>query len=898
MPTLRSLRQTRWQRMYNGALLGCLVALFVLLVWAGKLFTDWRLRLNDVYFTPIPVSNNIVIIAIDDASLARYGRSLTEWSRTVYADLMRILTAAQARVVAFDILFADPSDQDDTLAEAIQAARTSEARIRVVMPVVGIQRSTDTSAVTQSIRFQDVLMPTGVLRDVADYLGYVNAYPDVDSTIRHQPSLIQQEGQPGLSFGIATYLAYLRIPSAAVAQLVKSGENTLQITSERQLRVDENGFWIQNFFGPPHSAVQSTFPVVSFQDVVAGHIEPTLFDDKIVLVGVLNASTLTDWYLVPSSTKGQMMAGVEIHANAVETLIQNQMLSPQSDASQILLIIAFAVVASTIYAHLRWYWMLGAAALMLFSWVVIVFLLFNTKLEVINLFHPALALVLPVIPSIGVSIRSERKHRQKAEFLLDRVVEVSGLHLVLEKVLTSIAEDIQRLLGPSAGGIWIRQEDNDELKLAYHWSTVTPALKILSDRIRQEQRLIIDEHRIGIPLVWQQRQAGTIAVELPSRRKASNMTLELLQEFALRVAPNLENAILHSQIQRQRNLVEAVLLSSPAGILVLDDQLHIVRSNTILGNVLPLNSSPERSLIDRLRAENVSEETLDAIQAGFLSGKTFRRDIQIRNNTFNFDAAPLKDWQQWVVVLNDVTALAELSKLKTRLMRLATHDLKNPLGRVLGYGSIILGSRDDLSGISEQSQRFIQEMFNAAQDMNRIINDILNSEQIRSSEFPRETVDLSIIANQVVVHFKPALSAKRLQMATHIEANLPQISGNTRYLHQVITNLISNAVKYTPEDGYITLRLYPTDERTLRLEVADTGYGMSVEGQRKLFSEFYRIRTAATAHITGTGLGLSLSKWIIEAHGGQIWVESEEGIGSTFFIELPTIQEREYADTE
>ncbi|MBZ0290877.1 MAG: CHASE2 domain-containing protein, partial [Anaerolineae bacterium] len=321
MTTPRFLQRIRWQQVRQGFFLGGLVAFIVLILWFGNLFAEFRLRLNDVFYVPSPVSDSIVIVAIDDASLAAYGVSLTGWSRTIYADLIQVLNAAQARVIAFDVLFGEASEEDEILAEAIRQARTSEARTRIVMPVAGIQRTESTGGSTQSIRFQTALSPTSLLLEAADYAGFVNAFPDIDSTIRRQPSLVEQNGELKLAFGIATYMAYLRIPAAAASQVIEQETGALQIASERVLPVDAFGLWLQNYFGPPYSQAQVTFPVVSLRDVLAGSVDSLLFTDKIVLVGVMNASTVTDWYPVPTSTRGQMMAGVEIHANAVETLI-------------------------------------------------------------------------------------------------------------------------------------------------------------------------------------------------------------------------------------------------------------------------------------------------------------------------------------------------------------------------------------------------------------------------------------------------------------------------------------------------------------------------------------------------------------------------------------------------
>ena len=115
------------------------------------------------------------------------------------------------------------------------------------------------------------------------------------------------------------------------------------------------------------------------------------------------------------------------------------------------------------------------------------------------------------------------------------------------------------------------------------------------------------------------------------------------------------------------------------------------------------------------------------------------------------------------------------------------------------------------------------------------------------------------------------------------------MNGNFNQLVQAVSNIVGNAIKYTPEGGRIHVRMFATAEQTIRLEVQDTGYGMPKEALAKLFTDFYRVRTQATAHISGTGLGLSLVKSVVVAHEGKIWVESEEGVGSTFTIELPTL---------
>ncbi|MGB1289201.1 MAG: sensor histidine kinase, partial [Aggregatilineales bacterium] len=112
------------------------------------------------------------------------------------------------------------------------------------------------------------------------------------------------------------------------------------------------------------------------------------------------------------------------------------------------------------------------------------------------------------------------------------------------------------------------------------------------------------------------------------------------------------------------------------------------------------------------------------------------------------------------------------------------------------------------------------------------------------------------------------------------------VRGDFRQLSQVVSNLVGNAIKYTPEEGTVTVRLLVRD-KSVRFEVQDTGYGIAKDAQEKLFTEFYRVQTDQTRSIKGTGLGLSLVKSVVDAHRGTVGVESEEGKGSLFFVELP-----------
>lgn len=866
-----------------GLLIGGLSALFVLLLWAGGFFNQTRLRTNDAYYVPLATSDQIVIVAIDDASLSEYGRSMLEWPRSLYADAISTISGAGARVIAFDILFAEPSPEDDQVREAIAAARASDARTRIIMPVVGAQRTAQRETTEQQrLYFEENLAP--VFAQDVDYLGYVNAFADSDGAIRRQLSLIEEpDNVTRFSLDIAAYLAYLRIPAAATSQLVQSEPGRLVLTPERSIHVDGNGLWMPYFFGAPGTS----FTVYSFADVLDGDITPRAFADKIVLIGVMNSTGSTDVYPVPSSGGSRQMAGVEIHAHTLESLLQNVSLREQSSASQAVMIALLALVSGLVYPQLRWYWTLAVVPLAIFGWVVFALVQFPARLELVNLFHSVLAIGLPAILNLTVETVIEVSRRQRAEFLLDTVVAVSNQRLALDRILPTIANDLRRILRIPNVAVWAWDESIQFFIAETVLKSLEPNNQTLvqaRDRVRESYSAAAVGDVIAVPVLWQGRLLGVFAVEQASRQKRREAE-ELLTALAARIAPSLDNAMLYSTTERQKVVLETVLTESPASILLLDYGLGLVTANETAEDWLNLHDDwrglPFASV---LREAGVEPDKVKRLLEPFSKRERFRVELKIGEKTYTLDAAPVGGGE-WQLALNDVSSLVELSQLKTRMIRMASHDLKNPLSRVLAYGTMI---QDDVADtmLPTQGRKFVGHMVKAGEEMQNIINDILTLEQLRSGTMPVEPMSLEPLIDNVLERHKVDLQEHQQKLVTVYADNLPPVLGNPRQLAQAVTNLIGNAIKYTPNGGTITLRLVDAGE-FVRFSVQDTGYGISREAQAKLFQEFYRVRTQATAHIHGTGLGLSLVKSVIDAHNGRIWVESEEGVGSVFSFELP-----------
>lgn len=767
-------------RLWRGILTGACVAIVVLLIWWGNWFVGLRLRLTNLYYVPHPTTETVVLVAIDDRSLQALG-SLLEWSREYYADLLTVLSAGDARVIAFDLLFAEPRAGDTVFAQAIAAARDSG--VRIVLPVSGGDRTTSDD---YTVHFGSELSSIPTFAEQANYLGYVNAFPDPDGTIRRQLSVGKFGETERFSFSLAAYLAYLDLSETLAQQVVNIDTGTITFPSGVTLATDENGLWLSNFFGNISTSHGGTFPVYSFADVINGDVDPVVFSDKIVLVGLMNLTGAVDRYPTPTTHIGQQMAGVEIQANAIETLLTRTPLNAEPRWSQIANIIALAIFTGIITAYLRWYAMFGAWIAILLIWGIYASWSFSFQHLVLNPFHPLLTVTLTTLMSIGVQVSVEVVQRQRAESILQSLVQMSEQRLALDRILPLIAADTQQLTGASAGSIGLidMQDTSEELTFrhVHHWGDVPTKLNDkMSLQALETGTTQSDPQHLIVPIRWQQRTIGMIAVSLSGYRPGVR---DQLEGFTQQIAANLDNALLYEQTQHQ----------------------------------------------------NIE--------------------------------------------------LAELNRIKTRMIRMASHDLKNPLGRITGYSEMLIEMYEEGDLTEEDSRLFLNRIMQASHEMTTIITEILNLEHIRAGKMTREPLNLKLIVQDVVERHRPEISDKQQILHTALADDLPLIDGDFNLIVQAVSNLVGNASKYTPKEGTIWVELIQRTNNLL-LIVKDTGYGMPEDALSKLFTEFYRIRTEKTKNIKGTGLGLSLVKSIVEAHGGKIWVESELNVGSTFYVEFP-----------
>ncbi|MBF0122551.1 MAG: GAF domain-containing sensor histidine kinase [Candidatus Omnitrophica bacterium] len=232
--------------------------------------------------------------------------------------------------------------------------------------------------------------------------------------------------------------------------------------------------------------------------------------------------------------------------------------------------------------------------------------------------------------------------------------------------------------------------------------------------------------------------------------------------------------------------------------------------------------------------------------------------------------------------------VAEISKKKTEFISAVSHELRTPLTSIKGYAAILMTGK--VGEIPLAVKERLGKINTHSDNLVKLINDLLDIARIESGRVEMKAIAQPIrtMVDNIADLLIPQLSAKSLVLKTNIPTDVPPIEFDSSQVERVFINLISNAIKFTPTNGTISINVLPNFEKQEALvEVADTGIGMKKDDLAKVFDEFFRVDNEINMNVKGTGLGLALVKNIVEAHNGHVWVTSDVGVGTTFHFNLP-----------
>lgn len=428
-------------------------------------------------------------------------------------------------------------------------------------------------------------------------------------------------------------------------------------------------------------------------------------------------------------------------------------------------------------------------------------------------------------------------------------------------------------------------------------STLTPLIEVKAlDPIR---RNVITEQKpmpkdwtpiatLTLPIVT---RLGPMGVAHLASSKAEDFAGDALRVFSLvvsQIAAAVENARLFREVEKERARLSTFLSSATDLIIVVDRTSRVVLANPAAREVL----GPEQEWENQLLTDIVQNETLlELFSKAEQLEATFGEVPLPDGRTLHASISPISSGDEqiagWVAALQDVSYLKELDELKTEFINAVSHDMRSPLSGILIATHLVSQTGE----VNAQQREFLETIEQRVAAMTELIDDLLDAARIEAGiDMELEPCAVAPLISQVVNQFEEQVQDKQLQLEVRVNTNLPPVMGNARRLRQVLSNLISNAIKYTPDGGEISIRANCNHDEIV-VSVQDTGIGIPLTDQPYIFDKFYRVERPEQANIKGTGLGLAITRSIVEKLGGRIWVQSEVNVGSTFSFALPTIKD-------
>ena len=240
----------------------------------------------------------------------------------------------------------------------------------------------------------------------------------------------------------------------------------------------------------------------------------------------------------------------------------------------------------------------------------------------------------------------------------------------------------------------------------------------------------------------------------------------------------------------------------------------------------------------------------------------------------------------YVGIEQDISKRMEINKAKTEFVSLASHQLRTPLSAINWYTEMLLAG--DAGKLNDEQKKYAEEIFIGNSRMVELVNSLLNVSRIETNSFTIEPEKINIIdiSKEVVKEIEPDIFKQKQELIEEYDEYLPDTYLDKKLTKIIIQNLLTNASKYTPENGEIRIKIYNTSG-DIRIEVSDNGLGIPGEEQRNIFNKLFRASNVTPLDTDGTGLGLYIVKSVIERSGGKIWFKSIKDKGTTFFVELP-----------
>lgn len=363
--------------------------------------------------------------------------------------------------------------------------------------------------------------------------------------------------------------------------------------------------------------------------------------------------------------------------------------------------------------------------------------------------------------------------------------------------------------------------------------------------------------------------------------------------------------------------MRVILAASLDGIALIDANNRIVEANNAFSNIFGLDSTQTAGMdcTELLRGNGIPAVEDPSGHSFTIQQALEQRhalphleiDLSIKglSHSVGLTITPLTTANQplSLLIARDVTAMRESVRLKSNFLSMITHELRSPLNAIHGYLDLALSG---IGGeLNQQQQEFVQRARSSSEHLYALIEDLLLISRADSGQarLNRGLVTVQEIVADAIEELELMAIDNGINIIVEIPADFPPIYADAVRLQQLLRNLISNALRFTPSGGHVTISVAATnhpdndesslfstaENRLLKLEICDTGYGIAPEQQQHIFERFYQVPQPASSRSNGLGLGLAVVKMIVEMHGGQVIVISSQEHGSTFTCLLPCL---------
>jgi PAS domain S-box-containing protein len=512
---------------------------------------------------------------------------------------------------------------------------------------------------------------------------------------------------------------------------------------------------------------------------------------------------------------------------------------------------------------------------------------------------------------------TDQRLRQR-EYLL-QISRAITAQLDLTSVLNLVIGVAVDILAGTSGLIALYEEDHSDrlrIRASAHlppefWPSFDPLLQLpLNDLSRAEVRRVLHQiasdtslplrQMIALPLTFSDTNVGTIYVFRAAVNVAfSSDEAQMLQAFANQATIAVSNAQLYQSALREKQRLNAIIEQSADGVMIIDNRWRITTFNKAMEQLTdwPRSEAIGRPCAEVLGIRNAQGVNLcltdcplqrvprspNPVAEGWITTRDGReRYIQSRY-------AP-----QWgegglfmgaIANVRDITEQKREEELQSTFVSIISHELKTPVSIIKGYAGTL--GREDATWSAETVREGMHVIEQEADRLARQIQDLLDVSRLQAGQMRLEFTDWSLpeMARSVVEAFA-AQTDERFEFELRFPDNFPPVHADYERIRMVLTNLVSNAIKYSPEGGLIRIGGHAR-EQVAMCYVSDQGVGIAPEERERVFERFYRVDNRLRRETQGTGLGLYLTRAIVEAHGGTIRVESRVGRGSRFLFTLP-----------